>query len=459
MGWKCAPQVMGLVRGEPKAGQKHRANGRKIAMEAGYERASLSDTLDRTRSNQNEYEGYRSGKEFWDVMEQEASEYRVQVKGKTKTGEEIIREKGLQHNAVIGWAVIYNPPAEVCRDWTQAQYKKFHEDCQECMGLISPIFRKENIRMTAFHKDEGVPADDGEEPDGHFHDLGISLDENGHYCGTMIDAKLLVTINKKFPALMRERGWDMDDLDVTDFDRAKVDSDYKAERDFKRGQSGKSVNQHIRKTAEKLMDEAEAVYEAGTEMLVEGSDRMAEADARELALAETEEKHLALQRENVQLTVNNNLLRNQFNELDAEMEAREAQDAEARKAIEESCRMVVRFMRGAGHEDEKIDIPDDNEDILDLLQAEMIAFQKRLEQQQQIMLQKMTEVFEKMKKSADRDTSRKRFMQATKYNATGRSLEDVYQEQIAKKRSKDAEFLREAKQIANGKVLDDEQKQ
>ena len=24
MGWKCAPQVMGLVRGEPKEGQKHR---------------------------------------------------------------------------------------------------------------------------------------------------------------------------------------------------------------------------------------------------------------------------------------------------------------------------------------------------------------------------------------------------------------------------------------------------
>ena len=95
MGWKCAPQVMGLVRGEPQPGQKHRANGRKIAMEAGYERASLSDTLDRTRSNQNEYEGYRSGKEILDVMEQEASEYRVQVKGKTKTGEEIIREKGV----------------------------------------------------------------------------------------------------------------------------------------------------------------------------------------------------------------------------------------------------------------------------------------------------------------------------------------------------------------------------
>ena len=335
MGWKCAPQVMGLVRGEPQPGQKHRANGRKIAMEAGYERASRSDTLDRTRSNQNEYEGYKSGKEFWEVMEQEASEYRVQVKGKTKTGEEIIREKGLQHNAVIGWAVIYNPPAEVCADWTQGQYKKFHEDCQECMALISPLFRKENIRMTAFHKDEGVPAEDGQEPDGHFHDLGISLDENGHYCGKLIDAKLLVTINKQFPALMRERGWDMDDLDVTDFDRAKVDSDYKAERDFKRGKSGKNVNQHIRRTAEKLMDEAEAMYEAGAEMLVEGSGRMAEADARELALAETEKKHSALQKESVHLTVDNKVLQQQYKELESEYDELERKIAARKKEYQQ----------------------------------------------------------------------------------------------------------------------------
>lgn len=328
MGWKCAPQVMGLVRGEPKAGQKHRANGRKIAMEAGYERASLSDTLDRTRSNQNEYEGYRSGKEFWDVMEQEASEYRVQVKGKTKTGEEIIREKGLQHNAVIGWAVIYNPPAEVCRDWTQAQYKKFHEDCQECMGLISPIFRKENIRMTAFHRDEGVPADDGEEPDGHFHDLGISLDENGHYCGTTIDAKMLVTINKKFPALMRERGWDIDDLDVTDFDRAKVDSDYKAERDFKRGQSGKSVNQHIRKTAEKLMDEAEAIH--------------AEADSEKQEVIRLQRLSKQADRERLDiLNKNRDFLKRQ-----------ETKNDESKQIIDEAFRTMVRFMRGEGHEDD-----------------------------------------------------------------------------------------------------------
>lgn len=33
MSFKCAPQIIGLVRGEPKPGQKHRANGRAIVAE------------------------------------------------------------------------------------------------------------------------------------------------------------------------------------------------------------------------------------------------------------------------------------------------------------------------------------------------------------------------------------------------------------------------------------------
>jgi len=445
MGWKCAPQVMGLVRGEPQPGQKHRANGRKIAMEAGYERASLSDTLDRTRSNQNEYEGYKSGKEFWEVMEQEASEYRVQVKGKTKTGEEIIREKGLQHNAVIGWAVIYNPPAEVCADWTQGQYKKFHEDCQECMAIISPLFRKENIRMTAFHKDEGVPAEDGQEPDGHFHDLGISLDENGHYCGKLIDAKLLVTINKKFPALMRERGWDMDDLDVTDFDRAKVDSDYKAERDFKRGQSGKSVNQHIRKTAEKLMDAAEEIHsEAENEKqeVIRLAKRSRKADQERLDI----------------LNHNRDVLNKQEKRID-----------ESRRIIEESFRAMVRIMRGEGHEDDEIEVPEKNVSIADALRSEMDAWQERLvkeeqererlaherwEKERQALLDNMRSMVERIEKSADRDESRKHFMETHWIKSTGETFEEVYQRDIAKMHKYDAGLARQVEEMAGSKSED-----
>ena len=273
MGWKCAPQVLGLVREEPKPGQKHRANGYKIAKEAGFERASKSQTLDRSRSNLNEYMSYTNGKgttveklsgaKFWDAIETEASEYRVKVPGKTKTGDPIIREKGLQHNAIVGWAVIYNPPADVCRDWSQEEYSKFFNDCRECMAEISPVFAKENLRFSAFHLDEGVPPEkEGDPPDGHVHDIGVPKDENGRYIGSQIGPKLLVSINERFPSMMRQRGWNMDDLDTTDFERAKIDADYKAERDMKRGDFGLSVNRHLFKKANQMIDDVTEIEEA-----------------------------------------------------------------------------------------------------------------------------------------------------------------------------------------------------
>ena len=262
MGWKCAPQVVGLVRGEPKPGQKHRANIHKIAKEAGYERGTKSETFDRSRSHLNRYEGYTKGADFADDMVREADEYKAKVTVKTKDGGTEVRERKLRADAVIGWGVIYNPPAEVCANWTDEDYAKFYSDCDDCMEIIEPrLFRKSNIRFAAEHFDEGVPPEENlvNKIDRHIHKMGISLDENGNYCGNLIDAKLLVKINKEFPSLMRERGWEMDDLDVTDFEKAKTDLEYKAERDFKRGQSGKSVNQFMRKKAESILDEAEAI--------------------------------------------------------------------------------------------------------------------------------------------------------------------------------------------------------
>ena len=105
MGYKCTPQIIGLVRGEPKPGAKHRAPCLKICEEAGNERYSKSVTLDRTRSKYNVYEGFRSGEKCCASMEAEAAEYRV--RGKTKDGKDY--ERGLRADAVIGFAVIFNP--------------------------------------------------------------------------------------------------------------------------------------------------------------------------------------------------------------------------------------------------------------------------------------------------------------------------------------------------------------
>ena len=308
MGWKCAPQVMGLVRGEPKQGQKHRANIRKIAMEAGYERASKSDTLDKSRSSKNHYDGYSSGAEFAAVMEQEASKYRVEVNGKTKDKKPVVRKKGLPHNAVIGWAVIYNPPAEVCVTWTNEDYQKFYADCRKCMAEIEPrLFRSENIRMSAEHFDEGIPPDENSGViDRHLHDLGVSKDADGRYCGNLIDAKLLIKINERFPALMRECGWDMDDLDRTDFERAKTDKEYASERNAKRRQSGLSVNKHLGKKAREMAeDAAELVKQADalkaqTEADAAVRQQQLDLTAQQQETTRKEQETIAQQQEDIQ---------------------------------------------------------------------------------------------------------------------------------------------------------------
>lgn len=446
MGWKCAPQVMGLVRGEPKQGQKHRANIRKIAMEAGYERASKSDTLDKSRSSKNHYDGYRSGSQFAAAMEQEATKYRVKVNGKTKDKKPVVREKGLPHNAVIGWAVIYNPPAEICATWTDEDYQKFYADCRECMAEIEPrLFRRDNIRMSAEHFDEGIPPDENSGViDRHLHDLGVSKDAAGRYCGNLIDAKLLIKINERFPALMRERGWDMDDLDRTDFERAKTDKEYASERNAKRRQSGLSVNKHLgRKAREMAEDAAELVEQA--EALKAQTEADAAARQQQLDLTAQQQDLLARQQEDIQ-------------------KKQDGRDKGQRRLMNAIYDLYQRLNGG-----ELVAFPTYTEGIK-MFRAAMDSFVERttteartkaqeeaaaefqkkedaLEAQKSV-LDELEQLRDKLQSSTDTDASRKRFMEAHTLK-DGRTLEDVYQASIQQKRERDDAFLRRASDLTD----------
>lgn len=463
MGWKCAPQVMGLVRGEPKQGQKHRANIRKIAMEAGYERASKSDTLDKSRSSKNHYDGYRSGSQFAAAMEQEASKYRVKVNGKTKDKKPVVREKGLPHNAVIGWAVIYNPPAEVCAAWTNEDYQKFYADCRECMAKIEPrLFRSENIRMSAEHFDEGIPPDENSGViDRHLHDLGVSKDADGRYCGNLIDAKLLIKINERFPTLMRERGWDMDDLDRTDFERAKTDKEYASERNAKRRKSGLSVNKHLGKKAREMAEDAAELVEQA-----ESLKAQMEADAAALK-AQAEADATARQQ---QL----DLIAQQQETTRKEQETIAQQQKDIQKKLdgqdeEQRCLLEFIYDLYQGLSGERVEFPTYAEGIV-MFRAAMdsfverttteertkaqeeaaAAFQKKEDalEAQKSVLDELEQLRDKLQSSTDTDTSRKRFMEAHKFR-DGRTLEDVYQASIQQKRERDDAFLRRASDLTD----------
>lgn len=266
MGYLCAPQFMGLVRGEPKKGQKHRANGGKILKEAGPERYSKSETLDKSRSYMNRYTGYESGQEAWDDLEFMADSYRVKVKG--KNGKEY--ERKLRDDAVIGYSIIINPPAEMTVDWKDTDYRKFYDDSMEVLAEINPdLFRHENILYEAEHFDEGIPDDEGFYSR-HVHIAGKPVGRDGSYCGNNIDCYLMSSVCKAYPRMMRDKGWDLNDLDVTDWDRLKTDDEYRLEREAKWKKSGRSVNEYLQdecENAAKAQEEALAVIDDATAAL------------------------------------------------------------------------------------------------------------------------------------------------------------------------------------------------
>lgn len=296
MGWKCTPQVTGLVRGEPKAGQKHRSNAERIIAEAGKERVSKSDTLDKDRSYLNRYTGFESGYDCLNYITKEADEYRQEVTGKGGTK----HYRKLREDAIIGYAIIYNPPEEICSSWTDEEYTKFYEDSRDAMEQICPdVFRRDTIVMSAEHYDEGTITDTSK-ISRHIHDIGIPKSKDGRYCGTKIDAKLCADINKSYPKLMREKGWDIDDLDCTDWDKYNSDEEYRAERKSKQ-KSGKSVNEYLANKMRQQIKENEELSETLKNAISEALELAEDKDKleQEKEQIECEKERLRVEREEI----------------------------------------------------------------------------------------------------------------------------------------------------------------
>ena len=380
---KCAPQIMGLVRQDYPKG-KHRANGKAICLEAGKERISQSNTLNKDLSHFNRYGGHDSGMETWLEIEEEANEYVTTFTDKNG----VTRERKLKSDAVIGFAVIFNPPAEVCSDWTDEEYEKFYADSWEALYEIEPrLFRDENIRMSAEHFDEGLEevSEDETPKDRHLHHICVSKDENGRFCGNLIDAKLLSTINLKYPKLMRDRGWDMEDLDVTDWDKYKNDEKYREERKKALSKHGKSVNEHIKRQlkAEKLQIERDKEFinfkaedfASWEKDLIERENSVYEHEKANNTLSET-------------LSQRENMLKNEHEQLEADKASYKAKiKAESDKAYK-SQREALQ----AEFEAFKRDLDDNNAMVL---QAEREKLQKEFEQYKK-------DEFEKMKASMNK---------------------------------------------------------
>jgi len=358
MGWKCVPQVMGLVRGEPKPGAKHRANGAAICGEAGKERHSASETLDRTRSKYNRYGGeYKTGRECWAAMEDKAEKYRVE--GTSRAGKKFSRK--LRGDAVIGWAVIFHPPESVAESWTKEKHRKFYEDSWRAIAEIEPrLFRPENAEMMSIHRDEGVE---------HRHLIGDALDKDGRYCGNLIDADLMVRINERYPAIMRRLGWpEIEDVEQTDFSRMGKNADgtykdpeYRAKVKARK-KGGKSVNEYAEQKARERREAAARMYEDAGKTLQAAQNVIQDAqeEGREIvAAAKREAQETALEARR---------------EADQDLERRERRVTRAEEAAR-NVRLTVQALQSQG-----LLHPDGTPKTRDELRREFAQEQQRQQQ-------------------------------------------------------------------------------
>lgn len=337
MGWQCVPQVLGLVHGDGmrkdgKGQAKHRANVAAIVNEAfeiadqndGHPipiRKSASETYDRSRTVNNKYTGYQTADDVLAALEEEADKQQVEVAvTDKKTGETVIHKRALPSTAVLGIAVIFNPPSEIAKDWPPEKYDKFFRDCEESMAQIPfgkvnkkgelvgdahYLFRKENIIASAEHWDEGEPMDPPIYT-GHIHDIYKPEGLDGKYYGKFIDAlNLSCMVNRRFAGLMRERGWDIDDPDYTDWEKADKDKEYRARRKSKIRQGGKSTNSYIAdkklKAAEAHLEEAAAVVEQASAIMEDVGRREQEANEKVRAAEADRDKALAERDEAISL--------------------------------------------------------------------------------------------------------------------------------------------------------------
>lgn len=273
-----------------KSKSKNIGDMRSILGEAGTERWSASETLDRSRSGDNEHLGpFSSGQEAYDAIMAELADYN---EGRRAEGKRAARK-----DATIAFAMIVHPPADVMNAMSPEDRERFFKDSYDTLLALN-VLSDDNVRMRERHRDEG-----GE----HEHIISMAYDETGTLNGKkVLSLTTFKKLNKEYPKYMREKGWDVDECEVYDEEAVKKmtpeeASAYKAEHRERKAKQGLSANEYIAlKHAEEAEQRAVDAYDM-VRQEADLADCSIRVDAREVyddviieAYAEMEPKRRAL---------------------------------------------------------------------------------------------------------------------------------------------------------------------
>lgn len=163
-----------------------------VLKEAFSERVSSDPDLDRSKADQNEFYGLsNSGRELADWFCKQAESYRIT----DKNG----HQKKLRKDADICFAGIIKPDMEYINSLSRAEQKRFFADS---MSILKGILEGKGLTLVAcaIHYDELAP---------HIHYVAYDKE---YKIAKKVGLPLFRQLNDTFPKLMREKGWELENL-------------------------------------------------------------------------------------------------------------------------------------------------------------------------------------------------------------------------------------------------------
>ena len=233
------------------------------------ERWSRDPDIDRSRTKDNIYTGYRSGLALTAAMTEEAQAYSEQRKANGG--------RALRADAAIGWAMIVKPPMGFSDSMTDADRVRFWNDT---IDILSDTVGRKNIRASVLQVDE---------IEEHMHIFGMGYDENGKLCvDNVINPRVWDRWNHEYPQRMRERGWAIEDCEPEEQDEdqpmprhGKSAVQYKLDKDRQRQAE---LDAQAAKQAEvQRQQEAIAKHNLQTKMALKAQQEALDAQAAEQA--------------------------------------------------------------------------------------------------------------------------------------------------------------------------------
>jgi len=223
-----------------------------ILLEMGEERITHSVTYDSSKSHLNDYHLnsedypnlYSSGKECLEVIENELNEYELEYRKTSYKG------RGLRADQTVCIGLIVKPEHSWVCSQSPETLELFEKDTLEILTKLG-VLKPRNVRMLVAHNDEGGVSN---EKGFHLHICQMAYNDDGVLRGSdIMKLGTYAKLNREYPSLMRERGWDINTLQSYDLDATKdmnkeqlksYKDNHRKTRDAKK--HGRSTNQYIK---------------------------------------------------------------------------------------------------------------------------------------------------------------------------------------------------------------------